>query len=198
MRPICISIYSYIKIKLEIALQHVSRDRGSWIGYIIRNMTSVMILFQSCPPFYRNCWRTSTKRSSNWKQFVFACNSAKMRSYISPRSRCLPERYVYYPRFRYSFSLHLFSPAFCLSLFLSLTFLFSLPLPLILPARRLIISCTTHNNFTSNTSHVCLTAFFAPTKLFSCVTLAPCACCSLIALHYSVARIATDTMRKKM
>lgn len=48
----------------------------------------------------------------------------------------------------------------------------SLPLPLILPARRLIISRTTHN-FTSNTSRVCLTAFFAPTKLFSCVTPAP-------------------------
>lgn len=63
-------------------------------------MANVMILFQSCPPFYRNCWHTSTKRSSNWKQFVFACNSAKMRSYISPRSRCLPERYVYYPRSR--------------------------------------------------------------------------------------------------
>lgn len=73
-------------------------------------MTSVMILFQSCPSFYRNCWCTSTKRSSNWKQFVFACNSAKMRSYISPRSRCLPERYVYYPRSRYSFSFHLFPP----------------------------------------------------------------------------------------
>lgn len=47
----------------------------------------------------------------------------------------------------------------------------TLPLPLILPARRLIISRTTHN-FTSNTS-VCLTALFAPTKLFSRVTLAP-------------------------
>lgn len=126
-----------------------------------RNMAGVMILFQSCPPFYRNCWCASTKRSSNWKQFVFACNSAKMRSYISPRSRCLPERYVYHPRSRYSFSFRLFLLLFA-----------SLSLPLILPARRLIISRTTHN-FTSNTSHVCFTAFFAPAKLFSCVTLAP-------------------------
>lgn len=63
----------------------------------------VMILFQSCLPFYRNCWRTSTKRSSNWRQFMLACYSAKMRSYIFSRSRCLPERYVYYPCSRYSF-----------------------------------------------------------------------------------------------
>ena len=140
-----------------------------------------MILFQLCSLFYRNCWHTSTKRSSNWKQFMFACNSVKMRSYISPRSRCLPERYVYYPHSRYSFSFHLFllfsaSHSFCLplspSFSLSLSLSLSLFLPQILPARRLIISRTTHN-FTSNTSHVCLTAFFAPAKLFSCVILAP-------------------------
>lgn len=76
---------------------------------------------------------TSTKRSSNWKQFVFACNSAKMRSYISPRSRCLPERYVYYPRSRYSFSFHLFLPlsashSSSLSLFLILYLSVSLSL----------------------------------------------------------------------
>lgn len=30
MRPTCVSIFSHIKIKLEIALRHVSRDRTSW------------------------------------------------------------------------------------------------------------------------------------------------------------------------
>lgn len=131
MELACISFFFYIKVKLEIAVQRVSRDRSSRIGVRSMNMTSVMILFQSCPPFYRNCWRTSTKRSSNWKQFVFACNSAKMRSYISLRSRCLPERYVYYPRSRYSFSLHLFllfstshASSSSLSLSLSLCFWF--------------------------------------------------------------------------
>lgn len=105
----------------------------------------------------------STKRSSNCKQFVLACYSAKMRSYISLHSRCLLERYAYYPRSLFFFSsrrsLHTFF-AFPIS---PRVFL----LPLILPVP---IDHLPHRNFTSRGNHVCLTAFFAFAKLFRAAT----------------------------
>lgn len=100
---ICFCFFRVTLLRLGIISQRISQEYVSvHISVHDSQPCYDFISIMSCA-FYRNCWRTSTKRSSNWKQFMLACYSAKMRSYIFSRSKCLPERYVYYPYPRYSF-----------------------------------------------------------------------------------------------
>lgn len=133
----------------------------------IHGIRCVMILFQSCPPFYRNCWRTpvlnAPRTGSN------SCLRATRRkcAHISPPVQGVFSR----DTFTTLISRYFFSSFLSFSLFF---YFIRFPCLSLSDFTRAPIDHLPRRNFTPCANHVCLTAFFALAKLFRAARYSLC------------------------